>query len=106
MKPIKTIDAIRLAKEVSKIPDGTFTIAFFPYNRSTGVAKAKLRTISGCKVRTQLSQNTFSVDGHNFFVFEDKDGNPKTCYISLIRYMGFPNDNYQLRKVIFHGDKD
>lgn len=106
MKPIKVIEAIRLAKEVSKIPDGTFTIAFFPYNRSTGIASAKLRTIEGCKVRAQLSHNTFSIDGDNFFAFEDKDGNPKTCYQALIRYIGFPNDNYQLRKVIFHGYTD
>ncbi|MCW3784926.1 hypothetical protein [Plebeiibacterium sediminum] len=104
MKTIKVIDAIRLAKEISKIPDGRFTIGFFPYNRTTGKASAKLRTIEGCKVRAQLSRERFSIDGDNFFLFEDSDGNPKTCYQALIRFMGFPDDNYQPRKVIFHGD--
>ncbi len=104
MKTIKVIDAIRLAKEISKIPDGRFTIGFFPYNRTTGKASAKLRTIEGCKVRAQLSRERFSIDGDNFFLFEDSEGNPKTCYQALIRFMGFPDDNYQPRKVLFHGD--
>ena len=106
MKPIKVIDAIRLAKEISKLPDGRFTISFFPCNLTKEVAGDKLRTIEGCKVRTQLSRDRFKYDGDNYFLFEDKDGEPKTCYISLIRYMGFPQDNYQPRKVIFHGDTE
>ncbi len=106
MKTIKVIDAIRLAKEISKIPDGRFTISFFPYSRTTGKASAKLRVIEGCKVRAQLSRERFSIDGDNFFLFEDSEGNPKTCYQALIRYMGFPDDNYQPRKVIFHGHTD
>lgn len=106
MKPIKVVDAIRLAKEISKLPDGCFTIGFFPYNRTKGVASDKLRVIEGCKVRAQLSRERFSIDGDNFFLFEDKDGNPKSCYQVLIRFMGFPNDNFQPRKVILHGHTD
>nr|WP_321409326.1 hypothetical protein [uncultured Carboxylicivirga sp.] len=105
MKTIKVIDALRLAKEINKVPEGRFTISFFSYNRTKGIASDKLRTLEGCKARTQLSRERFSIDGDNYFLFEDQDGNPKTCYISLIRYMGFPQDNYQLRKVIFHGNK-
>ncbi|WP_289054171.1 hypothetical protein [Carboxylicivirga marina] len=104
MQTIKVIDAIHLAKEISKLPDGCFTISFFPCNLTKDSASDKLRTIKGCKVRTQLSRTRFQHDGDNYFLFEDADGNPKTCYVSLIRYMGFPQDNYQLRKVIFHGD--
>ena len=95
------IDAIKLATEISKIPDGNFTIAFFPCSRSKGEASNKLRVISGCKTRAQLPSDKFDIDGENFFLFEDADGNPKMCYRILIRYMGFPQDNYKLRKINF-----
>lgn len=99
MKSIKGIDALSLATEVSKLPDGTFTVAFYKYNAQTGVAETKLRTIRGCKARKQLPTDQFNKDSDNYFLFQDGDGHPKTCYRYLIRFMGFPNNNFELRKV-------
>ncbi len=99
MNSIRGIDALSLAAEVSKLPDGCFTIAFFKYNSQTGVASDRLRVIDGCKTRTQLPTDAFSKDSDNYFLFQDKDGNPKTCYRCLIRFLGFPNNNFELRKV-------
>lgn len=95
------IDAIKLATEISRIPDGDFTIAFFPCSRVKGEASGKLRVIKGCKTRTQLPSDAFDVDSENYFLFQDQDGNPKMCYKILIRYIGFPQDNYKLRKINF-----
>lgn len=99
MKTISGLNAIRLTQEISRIPGGVFTIAFFPYNRTKGEAVAKLRVIEGCTYRSQLPQDKFSIDGDNFFLFNDKDGNPKACYRILMRFIGFPNDNFALRKI-------
>ncbi len=93
------IEALRLAREVSKVPDGTFTIAFFPYNRVRGEASATLRVVAGCKVRAQLPRDRFWVDSENYFLFTDARGECKTCYRILIRFMGFPQDNFKLRKI-------
>ena len=32
----------------------------------------------------------------------DSEGNPKTCYRNLIRFIGFPDDDYTLKKVIWY----
>ncbi len=93
------IDALRLAKEISKLPDGCFTIAFYPYSRAKGVAGKKLVVKERCKFRAQLPHERFQVDSENYFLFTDENGDPKACYQILIRYMGFPHDNYQLHKI-------
>lgn len=85
--------------EVSKLPDGCFTIAFFPYSKASGEAKPQLRTISGCKTRAQLPSDAWDTDSENFLLFNDADGKHKTCYRILIRFVGFPQDDFQLRKV-------
>ncbi len=99
MKEIRGTDAINLAKEISKLPDGKFNIAFFPYNSTKGTATTTLRVIEECKVRTQLPDDQFSRDSENFFLFIDKDGKHKTCYRILIRFIAFSSDNYIMRKV-------
>lgn len=99
MNTINGLDAIRLLQEVSKIPDGSFTLAFYPYNRTKGEASARLKTFEGCKTRAQLPQEKWSIGSDNYFLFQDKDGNPKTCYRVLIRFIGLPNDGFQLRRV-------
>lgn len=99
MKQIRGIDAIRLAQEVSKLPGGCFTIAFYQYNRVTGKASAKLRVIEGCKTRAQMPQDKWTEDGDNYFLFQDSEGNPKTAYRILVRFIGFPQDNFKLRKI-------
>lgn len=99
MKQMKGIEALELAKEISKLPDGKFNIAFFPCNLTKGKATTTMRVIEQCKVRTQLPEDQFLRDSDNFFLFQDKDGNPKTCYCVLIRFIAFSSDNYQMRKV-------
>ena len=93
------IEALRLAKEISKIPDGCFTICFYPYSRIKGEASTKLTVKEQCKFRAQLPHERFQIDSENYFLFSDSDGNPKTCYRILIRYMGFPHDNFKLHKL-------
>lgn len=93
------IDAMRLAKEISKLPDGCFTICFYPYSRARGIASRKLVVRERCKFRAQLPQERFDVDSENYFLFSDADGKPKMCYRILIRFMGFPHDNFKLHKI-------
>lgn len=99
MRNIEGIEAIRLAQEVSKLPDGTFKIAFYPCNLATGEASSKLRIMEGCKTRAQLPREQWEADGDAYFLFQDKDGEPKTCHRVLLRFIGFPNDGFQLHKV-------
>lgn len=98
METIKGIDAIRLAQEVSKLPDGTFDIAFYPCNLHKDIASDQLSMRKGCKARKQLPQERWEADGDAYFMFNDKDGKPKTAHRVLIRFMSFPPD-YKLRKV-------
>lgn len=96
---MKGIDAMRWAREISKLPDGHFTLAFFPCSRVKQTASTHLEIKEGCRWRTQLPDECFSIDGDNFFLFTDGNGEPKMCYRILIRYMGFPNDGYELHKI-------
>lgn len=93
------IHGLELAREISKLSDGCFTIAFFPYSKATGQGSGKMVVKEQCKFRSQLPQDRFAVDGDNFFLFTDENGDPKTCYRILIRYMGFPHDNFKLHKI-------
>lgn len=96
---MKGIDALRWAREISKLPDGCFTIAFFPCSRTKGLASPKLTIKEGCKWRTQLPEERFNVSSENLLLFTDGDGEPKMCYHILIRYMGFPQDGFKLHKI-------
>lgn len=98
MKTIKGLDAIRLAQEVSKVPDGSFIVSFYPYNRTKGQASDKLTTREGCKTRAQLPQEVFAIASDNYFCFQDTDGNPKTCYRILWRFVAFPPE-FIMRKI-------
>ncbi len=98
---ISISEAVRLAREVSQLPEPQcrFTICFFPYSRSKGDASARLVTKEKCTFRTQLPKDKFAVDSDNFFLYSDADGSPKACYRVLMRYIGFAVDNYKLRKI-------
>lgn len=98
-KEIQGKEAMQLAREVSKIPDGTFSIAFYQYDRTTGKAIPHLRIEHGCKVRAQLPKDKWEVGGENYFLFTNSKGEPKTCWRILIRFMAFPNDGFKLRKI-------
>lgn len=100
-KPV-TIDgptAMHNAREISKLPGGCFTIAFFPYSRTRGEAGASLVVKEHCRWRTQLPKERFSVDGDNLLLFTDQDGEPRMCWRILIRFMAFPWDGYKLHKI-------
>ena len=99
MESIKGIRALEWARELSKVPEGCFSIAFYPYSHKQRRAGVTLRVLSGCKVRKSLPDEAFSVGSENYFLFQDKAGNNKMCYKALIRYMGFPHDGFALRKV-------
>ena len=90
---------MRWAREISKVPEGTFTIAYYPYSRQRNEASAKLKVVKGCKWRTQLPKELFSIDGDNLLLYSTADGEPKMCYRILIRYIGFPNDGFKLHKI-------
>lgn len=98
---MKGMEALSLAHEISKIPDGSFVIAFYPCSKSKGIASNKLTIKRGCKTRAQLPNEIFDIDSDNFFLFSDSEGLPKMCYRILIRFMGFPQDNFKLRKLNF-----
>ena len=92
MNAIDGIDAIKLANEISNIPDGCFIISFFKCNLTKLQASAELETRKGCKIRSQLPQDKFRYDGDNYFLFNDNENNPKSCYRILLRYIAFPPD--------------
>ena len=96
---LKGVDAMRWAKELSKLPNVGFTVVSFPYSRLRNKAVPKLEIKEHSKWRTQLPKERFSVDGENLFLFSDEHGEPKMCYKILIRYMAFPNDGYKLHKI-------
>lgn len=79
--------------------DNTFTVAFFKYNRTTGEASDKLTIRSGCKLRAQLPKEQFTEDSENYFLFSDENGDPKTCFRMLLRFVGFPPDERELIKI-------
>ena len=93
------ITALQWAREISKLPDGEFTLVFFPYSRQRDEASTELQVRHHCKYRTQLPGERFKVGSENYFLYTDEDGNPKMCYRILIRYMGFPQDGFKLHKI-------
>ncbi len=77
----------------------SFKLSVFSYSKSKQKASDKLRTFENCKVRKQLPSDKWSIDVENFFLFES-NGQPKTCYKYLMRYVGFAPD-YKLLKIKF-----
>lgn len=93
------ITALQWAREISKLPDGEFTLCFFPYSRQRQEASAKLVTKRHCKYRAQLPGERYKVSSENYFLYTDENGDPKMCYRILIRFMGFPQDGFKLHKI-------
>lgn len=99
MTELTGIEAMQWARELSKLPDGDFTVVFFPYSRQRGEASAKLRTKEHCKWRTQAAGEHLSIKPDNLLLFTDQDGEPRMCYRILIRYMAFSQDGYKLHRI-------
>ena len=93
------ITALQWAREISKLPDGEFTLCFFPYSRQRGEASARLQVKHHCRYRAQLPGERFKVGSENYFLDTDENGDPKMCYRILIRFMGFPQDGFKLHKI-------
>lgn len=93
-------DAVELAESVTR-EGGTFSLCFYQYSRSRGLASDNLTTYHGCRCRKPLPRDRWSVDSKNYFLFDTADGKPKMCYKVLIRYMGFGKEN-KLKKIIWY----
>jgi len=104
METISGYKALKALADITRAGE-TFTIAFFKYSRVKREASPKLRTISGCWCRSQMPHEKWDIDGDNYFLFECAEG-PKACYKYLIRYIGFPGDNYTLKKVKWFGNEE
>lgn len=100
METIKGSLALQKAETLSKM-GGTFCISFFPYSRKKAnrEEKVKLKTYAGCVMRTPLPHDKFDIDGKNYFLFLTADGQPKMCYRTLIRAIGFSDEDNKLYRV-------
>lgn len=96
---LKGMHAMQWARELSKLPDGDFTLAFFPYSRKRNRASAELTVKEHCKWRTQWPGEKYSVDADNLFLFTDAEGQPRMCWRVLVRFMAFSQDGYKLHKI-------
>jgi len=92
--------ALKTAEDISRA-GGTFTISFYKYSRAKKTTSSVLKTYANCRVRRQLPHEKFSIDGSNFFLFET-DSEPRMCYKVLIRFIGFPSDEFKLKRVIWY----
>lgn len=102
METIKGTVALQRAEMLSKM-GGTFSIAFFPYSRTKAVpGKIKLKSYSGCRMRTPLPHDKFDVDGKNYLLFLNGNDEPRSCYRTLIRAIGFSDENNKLYRVIWY----
>ncbi|MBQ8715836.1 MAG: hypothetical protein IJ552_11650 [Prevotella sp.] len=93
------MSAMRWAREISKLPEGDFTVVFFPYSRKREMASTELAVKEHCKWRRQMPEERISIDPDNLLLFTDGNGVPRMCYRILIRYMAFSQDNYILHKI-------
>ena len=93
------ITALQWAREISKLPDGEFTLCFFPYSRQRGEASARLQVKHHCRYRAQLPGEGFKVDSEDYFLYADENGDQKMCYRILISFMGFTQDGFKINKI-------
>lgn len=96
-------DALRRAEAVTAM-GGTFSMAFYPYSRAKKEASTCLQTEEGCRVRTQMPHEKWSVDGANYFLFQNAEGRPRMCWRVLIRWMSFSDESNKLYKLIWYDE--
>ena len=103
METIKGSFALQKAEALSKA-GGTFSLVFFPYSRTKKPTsdKVALKTFSGCTMRRTLPHDKFDIDGKNYFLFLTSDGQPRSCYRSLIRAIGFSDEGNKLYRVSWY----
>lgn len=101
MDQMKGMAALQTAEAITKT-GGTFSITFFPFSRvKRPTGSVALKTYEGCTMRRPLPHEKFDIDGKHFFLFNDSQGKPKTCYRKLIRFMSFPPD-HKLKKITWY----
>ena len=71
------ITALQWAREISKLPDGEFTLVFFPYSRQRDEASTELQVRHHCKYRTQLPRERFAIDGETTSSIPMRTGIPR-----------------------------
>lgn len=82
---------------------GSFTLSFFPYSRKKGNEDTvQLKTYERCTLRTPLPHDKFDIDGKHFLLFLTEDLKPRSCYRVLVRYIGFSDEEYKLKKIIWY----
>jgi len=96
---LEGMHALQWARELSKLPDGDFTLMFFPYSRKRGKAGAELTVKEHCKWRTQWPGEKYDISADNLLLFTDEEGQPRMCWRVLIRFMAFSHDGYKLHKI-------
>ena len=94
--------ALQMAEAVTKA-GGTFDISFFPFSRAKPTkGEVQLVTFRKCRMRKPLPHDKFDIDGKHFFLFNDAEGKPKTCYRVLIRFMAFSTLDNKLKKITWY----
>ncbi len=102
METIKGIAALQRAELLSKA-GGTFCLSFFPYSRKkTGKGSVELKTYGGCTMRRPLPHDKFDIDGKHYFLFSTEGGKPRCCYRTLIRHIGFSDEDNKLYRVTWY----
>lgn len=103
MEQISGTEALKRAEYISRT-GGSFHLYFFPYSRkSANPETVSLKVMENCICRTPLPHDRFDIDGKNYFLFSNAEGQPKACYRVLIRYIAFSDEEYKLKKVIWYG---
>jgi len=102
METIKGTVALQRAELLSK-EGGTFCLGFFPYSRKKEGAKSvRMRTCRDCTMRLPLPHDKFDIDGKHYFLFNTGEGEPRSCYRVLIRYIGFSDEDNKLYRVTWY----
>ena len=103
MNTMSGYDALRRAEAVTAL-GGTFTLAFYQYSRAKGEAGVDPQVQRGCRTRLQLPHEKWSVDGANYFLFDNSAGEHRMCWRVLIRWMSFSDEDNRPYKLIWYDE--
>jgi hypothetical protein len=105
MKTIAGTEAIRLMREVSKLPDGHFTLSHLTYDRRKRQSDG-WRQVKRCRLRPSLPNEVFATDSDLYLPYHDITADaPRLCFKLLIRFVGFA-PNYELMKINWFTDEE
>ncbi len=79
---------------------GDFHLCFYPHSLSkSNEDTAEMKTVEHCTMRRPLPHDKWAVDGKNYFLFTTQEGQPRSCYRTLVRFIAFSDNGYELQKV-------